>query len=96
MPAERTSWTDMQRFMFPEHKWIDAVEEAQGVLRLLDLEPGSTILDIPCGVGRHSIQLSALGMKVSGADITPSFLLEAAARAKKMSKWRWNGSKPIC
>lgn len=79
--APLMTWHDMQRFMFPEQKWVDAVQEAQGVLKFLDLKPGSKILDIPCGVGRHSIQLSKQGMKITGVDITASFLDEAKKRA---------------
>ncbi len=100
MPAAKlTTWTDMQRFMFPENKWMDAVDEAKAVLKLLELAKQSKVLDLPCGVGRHSIQLSKLGMKVTGVDITPEFLAEAQKRsrdAKATAEWVEGDMRTFC
>ena len=51
--------------------------EVSGVLRLADLNPGSRLLDCPCGYGRHSIEFSKRGLEVVGADINPEFLQRA-------------------
>jgi SAM-dependent methyltransferase len=53
--------------------------EAEGVIRLLDLKEGQTLMDCPCGYGRHSNELSAKGINVVGCDINSVHL----ARAKK-------------
>ncbi|MFC4999785.1 SAM-dependent methyltransferase [Dactylosporangium cerinum] len=36
----------------------------------LGLAPGSRLLDVPCGSGRHSLALAALGHRVTGVDIS--------------------------
>jgi SAM-dependent methyltransferase len=43
--------------------------EAEGVIRLLGLQPGQSLLDCPCGYGRHSIALAQRGIQVVGVDI---------------------------
>jgi SAM-dependent methyltransferase len=51
--------------------------EVQGVERLLGLSPGNSILDCPCGYGRHSIPLAEKGYKVLGVDINQEMLAAA-------------------
>lgn len=53
--------------------------ELNGIVKLLDLQPGQAILDCPCGYGRHSIGLAKLGYKVVGCDINGE-MLEPALR----------------
>lgn len=36
------------------------------------LPPGSSILDVGCGVGRHLLYLGARGFRMAGADISPT------------------------
>jgi ubiquinone/menaquinone biosynthesis C-methylase UbiE len=55
--------------------------EVDGVIRFLGLMPGASILDAPCGYGRHSISLAAMGFKVTGVDINSVFL-DMAREAK--------------
>jgi SAM-dependent methyltransferase len=47
--------------------------------RVLRLAPGSRVLDVPCGHGRHCLELSRRGHRVTGLDYSEEFL--AAARA---------------
>jgi len=44
------------------------------ILGLLDLAPGSRILDAPCGHGRIARRLAAAGMRVTGVDLSPAFI----------------------
>ncbi len=44
---------------------------------LLQLRPPKRILDLPCGQGRHAIELARRGYDVTGMDISP-FLIEVA------------------
>src|SRR5438552_10397047 len=44
---------------------------------LLTLRPPRRILDLPCGQGRHAIELARRGYDVTGADLSP-YLLEVA------------------
>ncbi len=76
--------------LFASDQWYDvatAIEpertgaEADLLVRLLELRPGARLLDVPCGPGRHAIELAGRGMRVTGLDITPALLAEARRRA---------------
>ena len=49
---------------------------------LLQLRPPIRILDLPCGQGRHAIELARRGYDVTGVDLSPYLLDVAKARAK--------------
>lgn len=49
--------------------------------RLLDLKPGTQVLDLACGHGRIANRLAARGCAVTGLDATPMFLDAARADA---------------
>lgn len=49
---------------------------------LLHLEPPLRILDLPCGHGRHAIELARRGYDVTGIDLAPSMLEVARSRAR--------------
>ena len=55
----------------------DSESEALAVARLAGLEPGSDVLDAPCGFGRHAIPLAAVGYRVTGVDRSEPQLAEA-------------------
>lgn len=58
-----------------------AAEQALAAARLAGCEPGSLILDMPCGYGRHSIPLARAGYRVVGADRSQVLVDEARRRA---------------
>ncbi len=43
----------------------------------LDLQKGDSILDLPCGMGRHAMFLSSQGFRVVGADLSANNILQA-------------------
>jgi len=45
--------------------------------------PGSAALDVGCGVGRWSLELSRLGHEVTGVDLSPRMIERAEARAQE-------------
>ncbi len=49
-------------------------QQVQELLRLCPLVPGSSILDVGCGIGRHSIELASLGFKVTGVDFNSRYI----------------------
>jgi len=55
--------------------------EVRGVLDLVPLRPRARILDVPCGFGRHSIELARKGFRVTGVDICSKLLKEARRNA---------------
>jgi ubiquinone/menaquinone biosynthesis C-methylase UbiE len=56
-------------------------KQAEGLVRLIGLEPGAHLLDCPCGYGRHSLEFARLGLNVVGSDYSESQLAEARRRS---------------
>ena len=57
-------------------------QELRFVLERLQVEPGSRLLDVPCGFGRHSIALAGLGYLMTGLDYSDLMLQKAQQDAK--------------
>ena len=61
----------------------DTIREVDFLVEELQLPEGSSIIDIGCGTGRHSIELAKRGFKVTGIDVSKGMLKEAEKTAKK-------------
>lgn len=59
------------------------VMEVEGLINILDLKKKGKILDIPCGYGRHSIELAERGFHIIGSDLNAVHLKKARKNAKK-------------
>lgn len=55
--------------------------EADFLAEHLHLRPGMGALDVPCGNGRHAIELARRGARMTGVDLSSGFLEEARANA---------------
>jgi SAM-dependent methyltransferase len=51
--------------------------EVQFLERALAIAPGARLLDVPCGNGRHAIELSKRGCRVTGVDLAAEYIDEA-------------------
>ena len=67
----------MYDFLTPERTG----REVEGIVGLLGLPEGSSILDLCCGHGRHSVELAKRGYRVTGQDLSEVFLGHARAAA---------------
>src|SRR5262245_24548074 len=59
--------------------------------RALKLHEGSRVLDVPCGFGRHSLELASRGCRMTGVDQSPQMIEEgraAALRAGLTIEWQ--------
>jgi 2-polyprenyl-3-methyl-5-hydroxy-6-metoxy-1,4-benzoquinol methylase len=59
--------------------------EVDGLVRILEefkAPKHSRILDVSCGIGRHSIPLAERGYNVLGLDLSPLFVAKANTTAK--------------
>jgi SAM-dependent methyltransferase len=56
-------------------------QEVAGVMTMLDLRPGSRILDLCCGQGRHAVPLAQAGFRLTGLDRSEYLLGQAKSAA---------------
>ncbi len=75
-------WQAYAPLMFNEDRWADAPIEAERSARLLRLQPGSRLLDLCPGVGRHAMAFARLGHRVTGVDRTEPYLEAARETAE--------------
>ena len=61
----------------------NTIAEIDFLLDELRLAPGSRILDVGCGTGRHSVELARRGFKMTGVDISSEMLAEGKKAATK-------------
>jgi len=75
-------WAECGAVIFRPQVRAAAAEEIGKVAALLGLPAGARVLDMPCGIGRHALELARRGFRVTGVDRTAAFLDEARASVK--------------
>jgi SAM-dependent methyltransferase len=78
-----TFWETFGPVMFTPERIAVAKEEMEKVITLTELEPGASVLDLCCGVGRCSLELARHGFSITGVDRTTSYLTEARKQAEQ-------------
>lgn len=61
----------------------NTLAEVVFLIEELNLPRGSSILDVGCGTGRHSIELAKRGYRMTGVDLSSGMLAEAKKNAAK-------------
>jgi SAM-dependent methyltransferase len=75
-------WDAIAPFLFTHERCGDATSgEVDSLLKLVDVQPPDRILDLCCGVGRHSLELAARGFSMTAVDRTAAFLEQASRKA---------------
>ena len=75
-------WRTVESAVFSEDRLAQARPEVGAVAKLLSLKPGSRVLDLCSGPGRHSIELAKNGFRVTAVDRMASYLERAAKAAR--------------
>lgn len=75
-------WINYAPIMFDDAHWAEAPDVANFVKKIAKLNDGQTVLDAGCGLGRISVELAVLGLKVTGVDIIQAELDAAADSAQ--------------
>jgi len=68
-------------FNIVDRRTTDA--QVRYLIRKLKLRRAQSFLDCPCGIGRISLPLAARGIRVTGVDITQTYLNEVAEHAAR-------------
>ncbi|NDI37168.1 class I SAM-dependent methyltransferase [Chengkuizengella sediminis] len=66
----------------------NAYEEVKKMIKWLHLQDKSSVFDLCCGMGRHSMALSEFGYTVTGMDLS-AVLLQEAKKLDKNKKVTW-------
>lgn len=65
-----------------------AYEEVRQMMEWLELPEGAEVLDLCCGMGRHSMALHGFGFRVTGVDLSEVLLAEAQ-KLDREGEVRW-------
>lgn len=79
---DKQFWDHMAPAIFSSKRRAKAPEEVEEILGLVDVAPGATVLDMPCGPGRHALEFARRGYAVTGVDITRAYIDEARRGAE--------------
>jgi len=74
-------WSDISPILFTESVIRQAEQDVNDIVKLLALAPGARVLDLACGIGRHSLHLAKKGYRVTGVDQARAFLDQAQHHA---------------
>lgn len=69
-----------------EHGWEHGQEQAEALKALFNrfgVPAGGRILDVPCGIGRHSTRLAKMGYRTLGLDLSAAYVTRARELAAK-------------
>ncbi len=84
------TWENLAGVLFTRRRWERAETEIGLLIAMLGITGDEAILDIPCGTGRHALELARRGFDVTGVDRTASYLEEARRRARDANlQVRW-------
>jgi ubiquinone/menaquinone biosynthesis C-methylase UbiE len=74
---------DMGKILFPQERMRQTSPECDLIEDLLELHKGDAVLDLACGIGRHSVELGKRGYEVTGLDYSEVYLSKAREAARK-------------
>jgi SAM-dependent methyltransferase len=77
-------WQAVMPILFDKRRIDSALGEVDDMIALTDVRPGSRVLDLCCGIGRHSIQFAGRRFNVTGVDKTRQYIEIAKRSAKEL------------
>ncbi len=76
-------WEDFRSILFHGERVERTYSQVQKIVEILDLRRRDRVLDLCCGIGRHSLELARRGYHVTGGDLTKTYIEEARSKAKE-------------
>ena len=74
-------WAKIESVLFNSASLGNAAGQIDDIIQLVDLRPGMHILDLCCGIGRHTLELARRGFNVTAVDRTRHYLERAKSAA---------------
>lgn len=81
LPPE--SWAALADSLFTPQRLAEAPAMVEGAVALAGIAPGAAVLDLPCGPGRHALELARRGFRVTAVDGTERYVARARAGAEE-------------
>jgi SAM-dependent methyltransferase len=78
-------WELFEPVLFNQQRQSGTQEEVEKIVKLLRIEGKAKILDLCCGTGRHSLELSRRAFDVIGVDRTTEYIEKAKLEAEKLN-----------
>jgi SAM-dependent methyltransferase len=78
-------WELLEPLIFNQQRLSSTQEEVEKVVKLLQIEGQAKILDLCCGKGRHTLELSRRAFDVVGVDRTAAYIERARSEAEKLN-----------
>jgi SAM-dependent methyltransferase len=72
-----TFWLTFRDYMFSAERIELARTDVNHLIALLKLNQDASVLDLCCGIGRHSLEFARRGFQVTGVDRTEPYLEQA-------------------
>jgi SAM-dependent methyltransferase len=72
-----------RRVMTPEQTRT----EVEFLERVLRIAPEAQVLDVPCGNGRHALELANRGYSMTGVDLSEEFIAEVRSKSSSPPRW---------
>jgi len=76
-------WQTWGPVLFSTQRIANTPTEVDYMLALVKIPGKAHVLDLCCGVGRHSLELARRGFKVTGVDRTQVYLIQAEQQAEQ-------------
>ncbi len=82
--------------LYQHRNHAEAEQFITNLIQYLQPQPGCTMLDAPCGAGRHAMQLGSKGFLVTGIDLAQESIAEAnRVRQENMEFYRHDMRRPF-
>jgi SAM-dependent methyltransferase len=79
---DKSLWKIAAPILFSRKRLGDTEQEVDQIIKLSGIKKGAKILDLCCGIGRHSLEFTRRGYNVIGVDLTEEYLAKARRKAK--------------
>jgi SAM-dependent methyltransferase len=76
-------WELWEQVLFDQQRIEAAPAQVDAIISLLQIKENELILDLCCGVGRHSLEFARRGFNVVGVDRTKAYLDKARSQMQK-------------